>query len=36
MSQASHNRKSLEMELGLRDDVKEQEFFMVHTWCMHV
>jgi len=29
-------RKSLEMELGLGDDVKGQEFFMVYTWCAHV
>jgi len=28
--------KSLEMGLGLGDDVKEQEFLMVHTWYMHV
>ena len=29
-------RKSLELELGLEDDVKRQGFLMVHTWCMHV
>ena len=28
--------KSLEMELGLDDDVKRQGFLMMHTWCMHV
>ena len=28
--------KSLEMELGLGDDIKGQGFLMVHTWCMHV
>ena len=28
--------KCLEMELGLGDDVKGQEFLMVHTWCMHI
>ena len=27
--------KSLE-EVRVRDDIKEQEFLMVHTWCMHV
>ena len=29
-------RKSLEMELGLGDDVKGQEFLIVHTWYIHV
>ena len=28
--------KSLEMKLGLGDDVKGQEFCMVYTWCAHV
>ena len=28
--------KSLEMELGLGDDVKGHEFLMVYTWCAHV
>jgi len=28
--------KSLEMELGLGDDVKGQGFLMVYTWCAHV
>ena len=28
--------KSLEMELGLEDDVKGQGFLMVCTWCAHV
>ena len=28
--------KSLEMELGLGDDVKEQGFLIVHIWCTHV
>ena len=28
--------KSLEMELGLGDDVKGQGFLRVYTWCAHV
>ena len=28
--------KSLEMELGLGDDVKGQGFLMVYIWCAHV
>ena len=28
--------KSLEMELGLGDDVKGHGFLMVYTWCAHV
>ena len=28
--------KSLEMELGLGDDVKGHKFLMVYTWCAHV
>ena len=28
--------KSLEMELGLGDDIKEHGFLMVYTWCAHV
>ena len=28
--------KSLEMELGLGDDVKEHGFLMMYTWCAHV
>ena len=28
--------KSLEMELGLGDDIKGQEFLMVHTWYTHI
>ena len=27
-------RKSLEMELGLGDDVKGHGFLMVYTWCV--
>ena len=29
-------RKSLEMELGLGDDVKGHGFLMVYIWCAHV
>ena len=29
-------RKSLEREIGLGSNVKEQGFLMVHTWCMYV
>ena len=28
--------KSLEIELGLEDDVKRHGFLMVYTWCAHV
>ena len=28
--------KSLELELGLEDDVKGHEFLMGYTWCAHV
>ena len=29
-------RRSLEIELGLGDDVKGHRFLMVYTWCAHV
>ena len=28
--------KSLEMKIGLGDDVKGHGFLMVYTWCTHV
>ena len=28
--------KSLEMKIGLGDDVKGHGFLMVYTWCAHV
>ena len=28
--------KSLEIELGLGDDIKEHGFLMVYIWCAHI
>ena len=28
--------KSLEIELGLEDDIKGHGFLIVYTWCAHV